>query len=425
MSIGFTFTGKIKKPEILIQTAKRLAEERHYGLSSWDPMKENALHISLCPLDGKLRMAWKKEGGLFALWTVEGSCCSTPAGPGLHKAAVELLDALGLQMLAVEDEAEYFQYRDFDRMLRDHFHPWLKTLVELCAQKVSEGTYSQMCMCWDLDSYMPEDVPGTVVTPVGRFSAQWLKNILEQQGVEALAERFFLWYHPGRRDALYDRTVALNLLWEHCCFAPSSRHEEDASINESICRNLEMAAQLAPSLPLPRKAYAEICKLAHRPPVLLNGPELELEFEPGYRKGLVTYSIGPLRLTIPGCYRYEREQWDSSSGCDKWSDESSLSPIWRVNGYRVRGEKAAFTPVLNHDNDLTEFEIRDGAVRYGWRELEEDSWQVRAEVITGPSLFVITVTYLEPEDRANIVELIKKITVATRDAEKQTVQANP
>ena len=426
MSIGFTFTGKVKKPEALVASAKKLAEERRYGLSSWDPMKENALNISLCPLGGLIQMSWRKEGGLFGQWAVEGCCYSTPAGPGLHKAAVEALDGLGIQKLAVEDETEYFQHRDFDRMLREHFHPWLKTLVEMSCQKISEGDCAQMCLCWDLDSYMPEDVPGTVVTPVGRFSAQRLREIAETQGVEAMAERLFLWYHPGKRDALYDRQVALNLLWELCYFAPSSRHEEDASMNKTICDNLEMAAKLDPSLPLPRKAYKEVCELAGRQPALPDGPELEAEFEPGYRKGLVTYSIGPLRLTIPGLYRYEREQWEGGKGCDMWCDETSLSPIWRVNGYKMNSGAAAFTPVLADDNDLTEHEIKGGAIRYGWRECDEGGqtvYQVRAEVITGPSLFVITVTHLEAEDRPGIVELMEKIFAQTQDIEKQTIQA--
>lgn len=423
MSIGFTFTGRVKKPEALIAAAKKLADERYYGLSQW----ENGLNISLCPLGGVLSVSWKKENGLFSQYSVEGQCVTTPAGPGLHKAAVEALDGLSIQKLNVEDETEYFQHRDFDRMLREHFHPWLSTLVEMCAQKVSEGSYSQMCMCWDLDSYMPEDVPGTVVTPAGRFSAQKLKEMAETQGIVAMAERFFLWYHPGKRDALYNRNLALNMLWELCYYAPSSRHEEDASMNRTICDNLEMSAKLDPSLPLPRKAYEEICGLSGRTPTLPAGPELEEEFEPGYRKGLVTYSIGPLRLTIPGLYRYEREQWDENSGCDKWWDETSLSPIWRVNGYRMNQGEASFTPVFKDDNDLTEFEIRGGAVQYGWRKLEEDGqtiYQVRAEVITGPSLFVITVTHLEPEERPGIEELIKKITVQTQDVEKQTIQAN-
>ncbi len=423
MSIGFTFTGRVKKPETLLVAAQRLAEEQGYGLYQ----REDGLSISLCPLDGQVHMTWKKGGGLLSQWEVEGECVSTPAGPGLHKAAVEALDALPIQKLSVADETEYYQHRDFDRMLREHFYPWLKTIADVLTGQFSED-HTNVCMCWDLDAYMPEDVPGTVVTPVGRFSGRWMRETVENQGIEALAERFFLWYHPGKRDALYNRQVALNLLWEHCHYAPSSRSQEDASNNEIVCKNLEMAAVLDRNVPLPRRAYEEICQLAHRAPALPDGPELAEEFEPGYRKGLVTYSIGPLRLTLPGLYRYQREQWEEGKGCDKWWDETGLSPIWRVNGYRMNQGEASFTPVFQGDNDLTQFEIKGGAVQYGWRALEEDGqpiYQVRAEVITGPTLFVITVTYLEPEDRPGIVELVKKITVQTQDVEKQTMQANP
>ena len=422
MSIGFTFTGRVKKPETLLVAAQRLAEERSYGVYQ----REDGLSLSLCPLDGRVYMTWKKEGGLLGQWTVEGECVSTPAGPGLHKAAVEVLDALPIQKLHVEDETEYFQHRDFDRMLREHFHPWLKTMVDMLTGQFSED-HTNVCMCWDLDAYMPEDVPGTVVTPVGRFSAKWMRETVENQGIETLAERFFLWYHPGKRDALYNRQVALNLLWEHCYYAPSSRSREDASNNEIVCKNLEMAAMLDRNVPLPRKAYEEICQLARRAPALPDGPELEEEFEPGYRKGLVTCPMGPLRLTLPGLYRHEREQWEDGNGCEKWCDETGLSPIWRVNGYRMNQGDAAFTPVFDGDNDLTRFEIKGGAVQYGWRALEEDGqsiYQVRAEVVTGPFLFVITVTYLEPEDRPGIEELIRKITVQTQSVEKQTIQAD-
>ena len=142
MSIGFTFTGKVKKPEALVASAKKLAEERRYGLSSWDPMKENALNISLCPLGGLIQMSWRKEGGLFGQWAVEGCCYSTPAGPGLHKAAVEALDALPIQKLSVADETEYYQHRDFDRMLREHFYPWLRCP----AKRFRRGTVPR-CAC--------------------------------------------------------------------------------------------------------------------------------------------------------------------------------------------------------------------------------------------------------------------------------------
>ncbi len=80
--------------------------------------------------------------------------------------------------------------------------------------------------------------------------------------------------------------------------------------------------------------------------------------------------------------------------------------------------------MLKDDNDLTEFAIRDGAVRYGWRALEEDGqpcYQVRAEVVTGPALYVITVSHRRPEKRLGIVALIRKITINTQDVVNDTV----
>ena len=140
------------------------------------------------------------------------------------------------------------------------------------------------------------------------------------------------------------------------------------------------------------------------------------------------FRSGALRLTIPGSYRYEWEQWDENSGCDLWCDDAAQSPIWRVNGYRINQGAASFTPTLDGDNGLTELEIRDGAVRYGWRELPQEDgqtlYQVRGEVITGPSLFVITVTYLDPEERPGIEELMRKISVQARYVEKHTIQAD-
>lgn len=280
MSIGFTFTGKVKKPETLIAAAKKLADERYYGLYQ----REDGLSVSLCPLGGCMWMSWKKEGGLFGQWAVEGECVTTPAGPGLHKAAVEALDALPIQKLAVEDETEYFQHRDFDRMLREHFHPWLKTMVDVLTGQFSQD-HTNVCMCWDLNAYTPEDVPGTVITPVGRFSGGWMREAVENRGIEALAERFFLWYHPGKRDALYNRQAALNLLWEHCYYAPSSRSQEDASNNEAICKNLETAAMLDRSVPLPRKAYLEVCSWPAGPPPCPTGRSWRRSSSPATGRG--------------------------------------------------------------------------------------------------------------------------------------------
>ena len=188
---------------------------------------------------------------------------STPAGAGLHRAAVELLDSLPIRGLAVEDETGFYRHRDFQRMKEEHFYPWLRTLVDVCRQESGKGV-SGMQLCWDLEQYAPEDIPDTVVTPMGRFRLGELADMVERDGIEVLAGRFFLW--NGRtQDARFYRNRAINALWERCFFSSSRRSGEDAVINASILDDLERAARMDPSLPLPRSSYEEVCAAIEEP----------------------------------------------------------------------------------------------------------------------------------------------------------------
>ena len=222
MSIGLSFTGRIDGPRALLEAAKVLAEERKYHLAAG----EGGLKVTMCPLGGELGIMWRPEGESSGPWLVRGGCTSTPAGAGLHRAAVELLDNLPIRALAVEDETGFFRHRDFQRMKKEHFYPWLRTLVDVCRRESGKGV-SGMQLCWSLEQYAPEDIPDTVVTPMGRFRLAELVE-LEERGIEALADRFFLW--DGRtQDARFFRNRAINALWENCFFAPSLRSQEDAA----------------------------------------------------------------------------------------------------------------------------------------------------------------------------------------------------
>lgn len=419
MSIGLSFTGKIDSPKALLEAASILAEEQKYRLG----VGETGLKVVMCPLGGELNILWRPEEDPAGPWLVRGSCVSTPAGAGLHRAAVELLDSLPVRALAVEDETGFCQHRDFQRMKEEHFYPWLKTLVEVCRQEMGKGV-SGMQLCWDLDQYAPEDIPGTVVTPVGRFRLAELAELEERGGIEDLAGRFFLW--NGRtRDARFYRNRAINALWEDCCFAPSSRSPEDAAINAAILDDLERAAKLNPALPLPRSAYLELCALAERPPALPQGPELQEEFAPGYRKGPVTYGVGALRLTLPGAFRSQWEQWENGGGVHLWSGGDD-SPVWRVSAYRTREGDAHFTDNLNALNGVEGRALKGGRLRWGWREIWEEGerlYQAVCEVITGPALYLITVTCGSALDLGPTAELIGQISVVSGAAQRETIQA--
>ncbi len=420
MSIGLTFTGKIDSPQALLEAAKALAQERDYRLGAG----ETGLKVVLCPLGGEVDILWRPEGDLAGPWLVRGSCVSTPAGAGLHRAAVELLDRLPIRALTVEDETGFFQHRGFQRMKEEHFYPWLRTLVEVCCREQGKGA-SGMQLCWDLEQYAPEDIPDTVVTPMGRFRLGELADLVEQEGIQALAGRFFLW--DGRvRDARFYRNRAINALWERCYFAPSCRSAEDAAVNSAILDDLERAAQMSPSLPLPRAAYEEVCALAGREPALPQGPELQEEFSPGYRKGLVTHAVGALRLVLPGIYRYDWEPWETGGGAHRWSDASSDSPVWRVSAYRAREGEAQFSGRLDALHGVEGRALKGGALRWGWRDVREDGqtlYLAECEAIAGPCLYFLTAACTDPSQLGPAAELIDRIQVVSTAARKETVQA--
>lgn len=419
MSIGLTFTGKIDSPQALLEAAKILAAERNYHLTAG----ESGLKVTMCPLGGELGVLWRPERDPAGPWLVRGGCMSTPAGAGLHRAAVELLDNLPIRALTVEDETGFYRHRDFQRMKEEHFYPWLKTLVDVCLQERGRGV-SGMQLCWDLEQYAPLDIPDTVVTPVGRFRLAELAGLLEQGGIEALASRFFLW--NGRTwDARFYRNRAVNALWEKCYFAPSARSWEDEAVNAAILDDLERAAKLDLSLPLPRAAYREVCALAGREPALSDGPQLEEEFTPGYRKDLVTHNLGVLRLTLPGACRCGWEPWQNGGGACLWTDGSG--PVWRVSSYRMREGEARFTENLDSLNGLEDRELKGGALRWGWKEIYENGerlYQAECEVISGPSLFFLTATCTGPGGLGQAAELIGRVSVVNSTAQRETVHTH-
>lgn len=417
MSIGLQFTGVIDRPETLLEAAGTLAKERGYRMAAG----KGGMKAVMCPL-GELKLFWRPGEDPAGPWQVLGRCMSTPAGAGLHRAAVELLDHLPIRALTVEDETDFFRHRDFQRMKEEHFYPWLHTLVDVCRQESGKGV-SGMQLCWDLEQYAPEDIPDTVVTPMGRFRLSELVDLMENKGIEALADRFFLW--NGRtHDARFFRNRAINALWENCRFAPSEHSLEDAAVNSAILDDLERSAKLDPTLPLPRGAYAEVCALAGREPALPDGPALNEEFTPGYRKGYVTHAVGALRLTLPGAYLYGWEQWDNGGGTHLWSDDTGNGPVWRVNIYQVREGNAKFTGNLDGLHGLETLELKGGALRWGWKEIREAGkrlYQAVCEIITGPFLFPLTVTCTDSGDLGQVAQIIGRITVVNSTARKETV----
>lgn len=426
MGIGFSFTGKVQPIEEFIECAKEAAGKFGCRLG----IGQNELQFDLYPGGGELHMSWEPEDGIpwttmhvsqkgkpsKKKWIIEGDCQTTPIGAGLHKTAIELLDMLPIKELEVDDETGYYEDRDFEHMKQAHFYGWLNQLVMMCRQRPDACPI----VAWDMGRYLPKQIEGTVITYMGRFSIPEMINMVEQQGISALADRFFIWDAP-EKDARFFRNRALNVLWEHCYFAPSDRSDEDRAINEGILNDLERAAKMDPDLPLPRAVYREICTLAGRQPILPDGPELESSFSIGFRRDFVIHSLGELELTLPGSYQYEWEETENG-GTNLWCDVSIESPIWRVNGFGSDAEITGFLPIFDGTNDPIEYEIPNGRAKWGWTQLEgkeEPVYQIQCQVITGSVTFLITVTYFKPEEKDDIAVLLGKLSAKPLEINKK------
>jgi len=378
MKLECYFLSKRRDP--LLRKIAAICRELGYGLD----IEETMLRITLCPL-GELVIAWRRKNALLSsFWEFAGGCDTTQAGPGLHKAAADLLDRLSrekLKQFTVTDSTGYWDSRDFDRLNREYFQPWLEE------KRAGNEDY----LCWDLDQYRPEAVEHTVVTPVGRFDRAELRTLD--------ADRFFLWPRAGK-DALYFRNRALYDLWTNCHYTP------DDPVNEDILDNLEKAFRADPELPLPVSAYREVCILSGRAfQIPEDAPELEERFQPGYRKGLVSCRIGSLRFTLPGSYRFEVERLANGSLENLWQNESIDSPQWRVNGFlRENGQPAEYAADFSVLQDAETIPLKQGKARMGW-----SGDRITCEAVIGPGLYVISVTFHTPEEREEGQRLLRQL----------------
>ena len=314
MSIGFRLTTKCKSVSSFQKLLDVVAARHAASVNHTEDYSE----LSVCRL-GNIFFNYEQEEDDIA---VIGDCQTNLLGAGFHKAAIDIVDELVElrdSSTEVEDDTEYYEHRDFERMRSEHFYRWLNAIVELCRERMKENC-SMSAICWDCNKYMPREIEGTVVSPFGRICPEHFIERIKDEGIERLASEFFMWNNE-ERDALFYRNTALSALWEDCYFMPSARSEEDMEINSFIIENLEKIAAMDTSLAFPKEDYLLLCRLAEKEPVDVSAlPDFISEFPIGYRKDKVTYTLGNLKFDLPGNYLYFEE--DDSRGYYDGEDEN-------------------------------------------------------------------------------------------------------
>lgn len=409
MSIGFQFTAPVKRQSTALAALQRLSEQLGYQFFSGDSWAR----VALCRMgDLHFTFTQKKQGPLSKAELFCEACTST-AGAGFHAAAIDFVDALAAAEkldIAMEDETDYYTHRDFKRMRREHFYSWLEMLVNHCVR--SEPQQRNLCLCWSLDQYMPADIAGTVVTPFGRFNIHEMAELVAREGIEAFAMQFFLW-NERERDARFYRSCALSVLWEDCCFQPSSRSEADTTANQLALGLLEQAFRLDSSLPVPKAEYALLCRLqGHTPVDISAAPCYQSPYPIGYRLGMVTYRMGNTSLTVHGSFLMDEDE-----NAALWYDgqEDNWHSL-RVSAFHLGEDNAAFSPRLfeNTAEPAEDFDTGDGKGRAAFAgELRDDDgerfYQSIAQINCERQTTLITASYRHIEEKAWAMALFRQI----------------
>lgn len=428
MSIGFRLTTKCKNVSSFQKLLDVVAARHEVSVSHTEDYSE----LSVCRLGNIFFNYEPTEDETVII----GDCQTNLLGAGFHKAAIDIVDEV-MELrdfpFEVEDDTEYYEHRDFERMRSEHFYHWLNAIVELCQERMSKDG-SMYAICWDCHKYMPQEVEGTVVFPFGRIRPEHFVERIKTEGIEALANEFLMWNNK-ERDALFYRNTALSALWEDCYFMPSARSDEDEEINSFIIKNLETAAGMDASLPFPKEDYLQLCRLAEKEPIDVSAlPDYVCEFSIGYRKGWVTYTLGNLKFSLPGNYLYFEE--DDFRGY--YDGENEDWHIVRLLACSVPDDEVSYmeedAPVL-----VKEKNFKNGKCRlYNLgRGKDSDEYVFQCQAITEHqfSLFTISckgkneatvfsaefIEHLEATKMSNHDELFKKIEQWNEEDEEQKI----
>lgn len=415
MSIHISFTLKPRKRlfkttvldfDAVVAELKNLGKDEQIRIEE----KSHDIKVTLCA-QGFFWITYKMEKN-----ELTGDIQTNVAGPGFHAASIDFLEKLSAKLrlkLKVEDDTGYVKHKDFERMRREHFYPWLNHIMGLLCGQFNKTDFK---ICWDEDSYSPTVIPGTVITPIRRFTLEEVRQFMEL-GADLFAKEFFVW-NEKKRDALFYRNSAIAEMNIRCHFMPSDRSIWDG-IENAVCIDLlEKALSYDSKLPFPKSEYLLLCKLQDQTPMDLNGvPELRHDCEIGYRRQEVLHQVGFFTYSVYGCCleKYDREKnsklyYDDAVG--HWHNI-------RIASFQFNDKKAEFSKDMFSSPNIEEiqdFRVSEGICKlavYKPVPMEKSPegyyYEMSAQMILENQLLLVTQTYCRKEEKEKILDWFRRI----------------
>lgn len=361
---------------------------------------------------------------------VAAECTTSGVGPGFHANVVQLLDALG-ERCGVSwnwksdraDETGFGLTRDF-RAVQEAMQGWLVGMAEQL-MSIPEGVELPIAVTWDSGDYRPL-VGDFSVTPSGPLPREWWEEVAAAGragggALEGACREFFPWW-DREADGTYWTKVGRLLFWSGVRWgAPNTAEEAEALELGIACFERARARGGAGRLP-----EAEIAEARE----LLAWTEEKPLSPPRY--GGIGFTRGMVRRTGPGGWSVAVLGYFATEVAEEGEET-----VWhfgdrivRLGSIAVRGKGGApisAAQLMERTDDegpgRDEVEFAAGPVRgraaFSTESGDGETYRMlQGRAAVDGSVAVVTITYVNPADRAWAEAVFKSLR-----AERQPVEA--
>ena len=353
------------------------------------------------------------EEDIYGSWQ-DGKLCisakTNSAGPGYHAYLIDILDGLGIKPTSVEDEAGYYETRDY-KVLQNEMAHWLKCVGSMVVEAIDKGS-SNLAVSLSMDWFPVNGLENTVCCPLGFFGKEFFQKA---QAGEDVASDFFLWWNK-EQDAVFFKNAATNLILCEVNWLKPELENEKVAITAAI-ECLEKAYRINSDLEYPSAEWLELAELMDNASLK---EELKARFGNtckatlGYKRGKISSNAYGWRVIHSGKMHLDLE----SSSYVYWDDKKTI----RLTSFTVEFKE----DVQNKSEMLLEnatesepgyepFRLSNEtiAAKIMHKQGEENGqiqWETYFAAAHENSLLLITLFYEDEADRGWAIDVCNSVT---------------
>ncbi len=347
---------------------------------------------------------------------ISGDIDCSFSGAGVYAEAARLAEGLSLVLRGSLEFFEapgitYTEDKDFES-LRLAFYPLIAQQLTFAINDDRDGLPAYIG--WGTDAFEPEFIPGTLVSPFGRYSIEKLLSEIETYGFSYVCDRKFLFCNTPTIGADSHIKEALNLVWNSIIGADKDVFNVSELFSVSECEaQLEAALDMGDTVPFPKDVYRRLCRINKHPMKDFSGnPDLILDFEPGYARGDVRYGFGHYlrRFKLSGAL--SRSEFSHSEDILFYGDTQSGYKLAVNISYNYHGDGSesplGHNWVKADDSEIEIFDIGGSSlVRFASGIGDDGMYRAEAEVYILDELYRFAMVSATPDDVAEFRESIK------------------